>query len=327
MPSKCVLCKSDESKIVSESDRRGSPLTTKVCLACGLLFSSPIPTDEELIRYYTRNYRLGYKGVRQPTHRNILRNFHRAAGHLRQYADIWKGSGRVLEVGAGGGEFLFLLSQLGFEVQGLDPDPACAAFCRNEYQLNVEAQSLQAAHFPLRSFNRIRLHHVLEHLNDPVKSLCILADWLTDDGLLWIEVPNIEHIAQSKKSLGRSHFHVAHIFNFTPYTLRAAAGLAGLTEYPMTRTRCRDQTYGFFQPGSKQSCGEIGNSEHANRVIQALEGVHPASGRLARQQAASMKLFKKLLQTLEEAWSVRKFDSPYAIGQQIFRELQSSWPL
>ena len=327
MPSECVLCKGDESKIVSERDRRGSPLTTKVCLSCGLLFSSPIPTDEELVDYYTKNYRLEYKGARRPARRNILRNFRRAAGHLRQYADIWTGGGRVLEVGAGGGEFLFLLSQLGLEVQGIEPDPAYAAFCRNEYQINVTAQSLQAAHFPPRSFNRIRFHHVLEHLNDPVKSLCNIANWLTDDGLLWIEVPNIEHMAQSKKPLRRSHFHVAHIFNFTPYTLRAAAGLAGLTECPMTRTRCRDQTYGFFQIGSKRSCGEIGNSEHANRVMQALEGFHPASVRLARQRTASIKLFKKILQTLEEIWSVRKFDSPYAIGQHTFRELQSSWPL
>ena len=327
MPSECVLCKSDKSKIISERDRRGRPLTTKVCLTCGLLFSSPIPTDEELLHYYTKNYRLEYKGARQPARRNILRNFRRAAGHLRQYADIWKGSGRVLEIGAGGGEFLFLLSQLGFEVQGIDPDPVYAAFCRNELQINVEAQSLQATLFPPRSFNRIRFHHVLEHLNDPVKSLCIIANWLTDDGLLWIEVPNIEHMAQSKKPLRRSHFHLAHIFNFTPYTLRAAAGLAGLTEYPITRTRCRDQTYGFFQMGSQQSCSEIGNPEHANMVLRALEGAHLASGRLARQQAASMKLFKKFLQTLEETWSARKFDSPYAIGQHIFHELKSSWPL
>ena len=322
-----MLCKSDKSKIVSERDRRGSPLTTKVCLSCGLLFSSPIPTDEELAHYYTKNYRLDYKGARQPARRNILRNFRRAAGQLRQYADIWKGSGRVLEIGAGGGEFLFLLSQLGFDVQGIEPDPAYAAFCRNEYQINVEAQSLQTSLFAPRSFNRIRFHHVLEHLNDPVKSLSIIADWLTDDGLLWIEVPNAEYMAKSKKPLRRSHFHVAHIFNFTPYTLRAAAGLAGLTECPITRTRCLDQTYGFFQRDSKQPCSVIANSEHANKVIRSLEGAHPTSGRLAGQRAASMKLFKKLFQTLEERWSVRKFDSPYAIGLHTFHELKSSWPL
>ncbi len=327
MPSECVLCKSDKSKIISEKDRRGRPLTTKVCLTCGLLFSNPIPTDEELAHYYTENYRLEYKGARQPARRNILRNFRRAAGHLRQHADVWKGSDRVLEIGAGGGEFLFLLSQLGFDVQGIEPDPAYAAFCRNEYQINVEAQSLQASLFPPRSFNRIRFHHVLEHLNDPVKSLSIIANWLTNDGLLWVEVPNAEHMAQSQKPLRRSHFHVAHIFNFTPYTLRAAAGLAGLTECPITSTRCRDQTYGFFQRGSKQPCSEIANSEHANKVIRALEGAHPVTGRLAGPQAASMKLFKKLLQTLEERWSARKFDSPYAIGRHTFHELKSSWPL
>ncbi len=327
MPSECALCRSDKSKIISQRDRRGRPLTTKVCLSCGLLFSSPIPTDEELVHYYTKNYRLEYKGARQPARRNILRNFRRAVGHLRQYPEIWKGSGRVLEIGAGGGEFLFLLSQLGLEVQGIEPDPSYAAFCRNEYQLNVEAQSLQAAHFPPRSFNRIRFHHVLEHLNDPVKSLCRIANWLTDDGLLWIEVPNIEHMAQSKKPLRRSHFHVAHIFNFTPYTLRAAAGLAGLTECPETKTLCRGQTYAFFQIGNKQPRSAIEDSEHANKVMRALEGAHLASGRLAGQRAAGMKLFKKMLQTLDEIWSVRKFDSPYAVGQHAFHELKSSWPL
>ena len=42
-------------------------------------------------------------------------------------------------------------------------------------------------------------------------------------------------------------FHYAHIFNFNPWTLRACAGLAGLTEAPETAKKSAGTTGAFFR--------------------------------------------------------------------------------
>jgi SAM-dependent methyltransferase len=43
---------------------------------------------------------------------------------------------------------------------------------------------------PSRHFGLITLHHVFEHLTDPIRTLCELRRMLAPEGILFIEVPN-----------------------------------------------------------------------------------------------------------------------------------------
>ena len=60
------------------------------------------------------------------------------------------------------------------------------------------------------SFDVITIWHVLEHTEDPCFVLGKLRSLLKPQGVLVVEVPNIEAICQSPKST----FHEAHLFNF-----------------------------------------------------------------------------------------------------------------
>ena len=156
------------------------------------------------------------KGAARPRRRQILRNFRRVAEHIRTYRDVLIPARKVLDVGAGSGEFACLMRELGKEVTGIEPNAGYAAYCRDDLGLDVRTAHLAPHLFDAAEFDLIRLNHVLEHLNDPVKYLAMIAGWLKPGGVLYVEVPNIEVYCRTK-SRGNM-FHYGHIWNFNPWT-------------------------------------------------------------------------------------------------------------
>lgn len=308
-----ALGRPEEMELVSETDRHGKPLRTLVNLATGLVRNDPVPGDEELARFYAEDYRTAYKAAAKPRRRQILRNFRRVADHVRRFRDVIQKAGRVLDVGAGSGEFVFLAKALGKDVSGIEPNRGYAEYCRADLGLDVAAQHLAPGLFEPGSFDLIRLNHVLEHLNDPVKYLAMVAEWLSPGGLLYVEVPDIEVYCRTK-SRGNM-FHYGHIFNFNPWTLRAAAGLAGLVEAPETEARCRGTTGVFLRRG--EVAAPVENRENGAYVREMIRR-HYAGG---FPKGKAMKPFAKLGARIEESLTGIMAGSPRRIGERIARSL------
>jgi hypothetical protein len=68
--------------------------------------------------------------------------------------------------------------------------------------------------------------HALEHTESPSAVLDRLRRALRADGVLVVEVPNVEATCQSPKST----FHEAHLYNFNAASLRGVGGKVGLEE-------------------------------------------------------------------------------------------------
>ncbi len=304
-------------EVVSKTDRRGRPLRTVICMDTGLVRNDPVPDDAELAQFYAEDYRVSYKGARKPRRRQILRNFRRAAAYVRSYRDLLEGTSRVLDVGAGSGEFAFLMTWLGKTVTGIEPNVDYAAYCRDELGLDVRTSHLAPDLFRPGQFDLIRMNHVLEHLNNPVRYLGEIANWLAPDGLLYVEVPNIEADCRSK-SRGRM-FHYAHIFNFNPWTLRACAGLAGLTEAPETARKSAGTTGAFFRPDAAAAestkVKNPQNADHVRTLIRAHYG-----GAFSKGKAA--KPIRKLAGQIEESLTGLFLGSPASIAESVARGLQ-----
>ena len=304
-------------ELVSETDRRGKPLRTFICMETGLVRNDPVPSDEELMQFYADDYRVAYKGAAKPRRRQVIRNFRRAAEYVRTFRDVLEPATHVLDVGAGSGEFAYLMTRLGKTVKGIEPNSGYATYCREALGLDVQTAHLSPDLFAPGQFDLIRLNHVLEHLNDPIKHLQQIADWLKATGLLYIEVPNIEAYCREKSRGGM--FHYAHIFNFNPWTLRACAGLAGLTEAPETAQRTSGTTGVFFRRDvSAIQSVETENPENAQRV-RAMISAHYA-GALSHGGAA--KPFVKLAKRFEETLTGLALGPPAAIGESVARSLR-----
>ena len=303
-------------EVVSDTDRHGQPLRTVICMDTGLVRNDPIPGDEELARFYSEDYRTSYKGAAKPRRRQIIRNFRRVAGHIRQFRDVLDPVEKVLDVGAGSGEFAFLMTELGKDVIGIEPNAGYAAYCREDLGLDIRTAHLDPGLFEPGQFDLIRLNHVLEHLNDPVKYLSMMAAWLAPGGTLYVEVPNIETYAR-EKSRGNM-FHYGHIFNFNPWTLRTAAALAGLDEVPETMDRCRDTTGVFFRLTERARQNVVVTDPDNARHVRDMIRRHYEGG-FRRGKAA--KPFAKLAARVEETLTGWLAGSPRAIGSRVARSI------
>lgn len=188
------------------------------------MWSDPLPHNTR--DFYENDYRVSYKGNYTPKPKHILRAGNVAISRYGQIKRLLETPLDILDVGSGGGEFAYLLQSLGHHVQGIEPNKGYAEYSIREYELNVHVGFIQDIIIPQQSFDLITIWHVLEHTVNPFAVLTKLHALLKPQGILVVEVPNIEAICQSPKST----FHAAHIFHFNIATLTRLAEKSGFTE-------------------------------------------------------------------------------------------------
>lgn len=220
----CNLCGGKEVAILSNRSRSGKPLRTVICRACGLVWSDPRPYEAR--RFYEEEYRLSYKQTHSPKLKHVLRAGKVALSRFEKIAQLLSSRKAVLDVGSGGGEFAYLLQTLGHAVSGVEPNRGYADHSIRDYDLTVQVGFVQDAVFSPESFDVVTMWHVLEHTEDPGRVLALLRSWLKVDGMLVVEVPNIESTCQAPKNT----FHEAHLYNFNVVSLRRLAEKHGLHE-------------------------------------------------------------------------------------------------
>lgn len=220
----CNLCGGRAVEVISNRSRSGRPLRTVICRACGLVWSDPRPHDAK--QFYEEEYRLSYKNVYSPKPKHVLRAGKVALSRFEKIDRLLAEPKTVLDVGTGGGEFAYLLQSLGHRVRGVEPNRGYADYSIKEYGLSVQVGFVQDAVFPTESFDVVTIWHVLEHTEDPGAVLALLHSWVKADGIVVVEVPNVEATCQAPSST----FHEAHLYNFNVVSLRRLARKHGLFE-------------------------------------------------------------------------------------------------
>ncbi|MDR1296373.1 MAG: class I SAM-dependent methyltransferase [Deltaproteobacteria bacterium] len=217
----CNLCGGDAVTVLSETDRRGRSLRTVICSKCGLVYTDPLPFD--VMQYYSAEYRLDYKGAYIPKPKHVYRAGMTALDRFRKLGQGFLTSGAsLLDIGSGGGEFVYLCRSLGLKAAGVEPNQGYAEYSKKELNLDIIIGRADQD-LPQENLDAVTIWHVLEHIDDPLAVLAKLKKIIKPKGHLVIEVPNIEAVCQAPGST----FHAAHIFSFSPKTLEALAFKAG----------------------------------------------------------------------------------------------------
>ncbi len=213
----CVLCGNNSFEELADTDAKTSErLRVSLCQKCGLIQQNPIPTAEELKEYYSHNYRVDYKNSYTPKPKHIYRAGKAALQRLEFLKEEGIYEGRLLDIGAGGGEFVYLSGVMGYRSQGVDPNIGYSEYAKNEYNCELTTGELDAIQ---GKYDIITLYHVLEHLPCPLHAFKKLYNLLNQGGTLSVEVPWIEANDASPHNI----FFKAHIFYFSVDSLISCA--------------------------------------------------------------------------------------------------------
>lgn len=201
------------------------------CEGCGVCWSSPLPTDEELDAYYSgpggwekrKSVAEAFSPEGRALTQRSLEAKYRSYGPKRdlllERLELPEdGTPRVFDFGCGLGAWLDLFKQKGWETEGLEPGPIAAAISGDRHSMVDEIPTEQR-------YDMVILHHVLEHLKEPVKTLNELAAATKDGGYMFVSVPHFQRLPEHGK-MGYVASGI-HIFSYTVEGMRSVLAQAG----------------------------------------------------------------------------------------------------
>lgn len=215
----CQLCQSKQlvhSKKIDAKSR--GMLDISFCPDCSLVAQAQIPTDEELKIYYSHNYRQDYKNTYSPKSKYIYRAGQAALNRinfLEKHLNLKQKS--LIDIGAGGGEFVYIAQQCGLRSSGIEPNLGYSNFSKEQY--GVEVKTAMLSDVEDHSADILTLFHVFEHMANPHEVMKKLYRSLKENGYLYIEVPNILQADASPHNI----YFKAHLFYYSKHTLISMA--------------------------------------------------------------------------------------------------------
>lgn len=196
------------------------------CVECGLIFVNPQPTTEAILAYHSAHdlmMRNGWSSYFEHTQDQLEALWDERLTDMER----WVGGReiRLLDVGCGPGDFLHFAHQRGWTATGFDFAPSVAQLAHDKYGLVVNVGDLASLEYPAGSFTILSMWHVLEHLRDPGAILMRAHELLAPDGLLVLEVPNVNCFW--RRSYRYPFSAILHLFHFSPSTLALLVQKAG----------------------------------------------------------------------------------------------------
>lgn len=213
------------------------------CAACGSAHLAPWPTDAELATYYPPVYsfatdRGGELGPRawlnRLEHSLFFGPIYRAQARRVQRHTPGLSRGRLLDVGCGRGLRLLAFRALGFDVQGLDFQPAVVDYLQSRHGIPAVCAGVDelGAAFAPASFDLVTAFYVLEHVTDIARLLEDCRRVLRPGGWFVAAVPLLD--SPQARWLGRRWSQVTeaprHVTLPTQRGLRQACLRAGYSD-------------------------------------------------------------------------------------------------
>jgi len=186
----------------------------RVCNDCGFVFVSPILDEETILSYYKN-----YSNYEHPQHDGKRPQVE--LNQIHRYFDFIKSRfnqgfrGHAADIGCATAYGLSLFKEEGWNVLGLDPSRKCAELSKALYDVEVEQcffdVNMLKKH---QKFDLVMFCHVFEHLLNPAVVAKQLHQIMTNEGIVYIEVPNLQ-----KPEAPKCYFSFEHINYFTPTSL------------------------------------------------------------------------------------------------------------
>ncbi len=190
----CPLCNARESEVVYEDENNYLfnvdivlHLTISICKRCGFVFQSSA-YNEQYDRLISECYEHYDKNTIFPFPNKSLENIRTMQMILEHVPN--ESHFNILEIGSNRGDMLYMIKTERPFVNILGIDPVrydCISevpTIRKYYEKNMFSNK----------FDMIILQHVLEHIKYPRKFIENISHVLSEDGVIYIEVPSLRNI-------------------------------------------------------------------------------------------------------------------------------------
>lgn len=191
------------------------------CLSCKVLFTYPFPEPDILYsKYYkTDNYlshnkkssdlfSAAYRAVQKINIRIKLNLVERANQSMEK---------KILEVGAGTGDFLAACQRREWKCFGVEPSQQARAVAKEFNKLNLLSSISEVKE---NNFSAITLWHVLEHIPNLNETIFQLKGMLSENGKLIIAVPNHNSFdAKHYKQYWAGYDVPRHLYHFNKQSM------------------------------------------------------------------------------------------------------------
>lgn len=220
---------------------------------CGVYWLDPAPLPDEMWKAYTSYHTHTRKTTRRISkatlslvHRLIklalwplwlLNGLQREADYLRFMTLRSEPTGKLLDVGCGGGRFLNRMKMRGWEVEGSDFDEQATQKVSARYGIKTHVGDLSQCALPANSFDVITMSQTIEHLYTPEATLHECLRLLKPGGLLVMTTPNVNSIAAAEFSAhwrgweAPRHLHLFSVESLRWLTLRVGFDIVEARSY------------------------------------------------------------------------------------------------
>ena len=214
----CLLgCKADIRPLAST----GAGSQYLQCQQCGLAFV-PMPQSSSVhepqyvedftspVAYYQRTAKVDRLTFRR---------------RLQLLAGLQPERGRLLDVGCSMGTLMGVAQELGWQVEGVEPNPKAANLAKEQgFKVHEGFLTPSLAQKLSGDYQCVVMSDVIEHLADPAEAIGLAKELLASAGLLLLSTPNLESFFCMKFQLKP----MEHLFLFNFNNLRLFLEKEGL---------------------------------------------------------------------------------------------------
>ena len=240
-PRSCMLCGCNDFAPLYRALHETIGYRFDRCRSCGLIQHLTVTASFADAFYENTYHDLPHK-TDEPVNRVAM--FGRILDDLEKRA----GTGRLLDIGCGPGDFVAQARERGWNAEGLEPSISAVERGRDRHRITIHQGTLTGDHgLPDDLYNCVTFWNVIDQIYDPLETLVAARAHMDDGGIVAVRVPNgtVHHMLRAAVALAPGlarRFRLADMFSVHPYsftaeTLRLLLGKAGYENVEVRNSR------------------------------------------------------------------------------------------
>ncbi len=222
----CPLCGTNHTPVFCRGD--GMPMA--FCRECGLWFTARVPDDEQLRVFYDSYWTdIKPSSLGKVAARNALsraRTSWRIDRRILVLDALVNGLGgrKVLDLGAGLGEFALSLREAGAVALVQDTSSQACEYLRDYHGLSVYRGLATEALAEFAPLDAVTMFELVEHLSNPLELFAVARKYLKPGGILFISTPNGGEGRRDWVGFQRDYEHLQYFSDNTIMTIALRQG-------------------------------------------------------------------------------------------------------